>query len=121
MVDFKKKKRIRRILYSPIVLTILTIVLAGILWGVFGIYKKAELSAQNLEKEKKDLARLVIRQKNLTQSLDYLKTDQGVEDEIRTKFRAVKDGEMVAIIIDNPTTSPAVVATTTSFWSRLFY
>lgn len=122
MLEFQKKKKLRKILYSPAVLIILAIIFVLLLRGSWSIYKKANLSMQNLEKERIELEKLVLREKNLASSLDYLKTDQGIENEIRSKFRAVKEGEQVAVIVDeqNPTSS----ATTTKkhgFWYNLFH
>jgi cell division protein FtsB len=88
------------------------------------VYKKAKLSKQNLERERKELEKLAIREKTLASSIDYLKTDQGIEDEIRTKFRAVKDGEKVVVIIDNQSTTTIPEnkqASSTSFWYNLFH
>lgn len=124
MLDFQRKKKIRRTLYSPFVLIALAIVMVILSSGVFGVYKKAKLSKQNLEREKKELEKLAIREKTLASSIDYLKTDQGVEDEIRTKFRAVKDGEKVVVIIDNQSTTTLPEnkqASSTSFWYNLFH
>jgi cell division protein FtsB len=122
MLEFQKKKQLRKILYSPIVLLLLAILFVLLFRGVWGVYQKERLSSQNLEKERNELAKLVDREKNLAASLDYLKTEQGVENEIRTKFRAVKDGEQVAVIIDSQATRTAQSATTTrSFWYQLFH
>ncbi len=122
MLEFQKKKRIRKILYSPITLILLTVLMAIISRGLVGVYKKARLSLQNLEREKIELEKLVVREKNLASSIDYLKTEQGIENEIRTKFRAVKEGERVVVIVDNQaSTSPLTIATSTSLWYRVFH
>ncbi len=113
MLEFQKKKRIRKMLYSPIILILLGIVLFILIKGVWGVYQKNKLSAQNLEREKTELEKLNQRQKNLASSIDYLKTDQGVEDEIRTKFRAIRDGEKVVVIVDNQATVTSETSTTT--------
>lgn len=122
MKQFQQKKRIRKILYSPIVLLILGIIAVLLLRGSLGVYNKHKISEQNLERERFELQKLISREENLVSSLDYLKTDQGVENEIRSKFRAVKEGEKVAVIIDDK--SPASSSTTTQehgFWYNLFH
>lgn len=124
MLDFQRKKKIRKTLYSPFVLVLLFIIMIILSSGVFGVYKKSKLSKVNLEREKKELEKLAMREKILASSIDYLKTDQGVEDEIRTKFRAVKDGEKVVVIIDEQSTSTPIEseqASSTSFWYNLFH
>lgn len=123
MLDFQKKKKIRKILYSPFVLITLFIITILISSGVVSVYKKAKLSEENLEREKRELERLAVREKTLTSSINYLKTDQGIENEIRTKFRAVREGEKVVVIIDSQQSTTSVIntSTTTSFWYRLFH
>lgn len=124
MLDFQKKKRFRKILYSPFTLIILFIVFAILCKGVWGVYNKSQLSLENLERERKELEKLSVREKNLASSIDYLKTEQGIEDEIRTKFRVVKEGEKVVVIVDNqvPTTTTSTIATSTpSFWYKVFH
>ncbi|MDO8430518.1 MAG: hypothetical protein Q7S72_00815 [Candidatus Taylorbacteria bacterium] len=123
MLEFQKKKKIRRILYSPIVLIILSGLLIVLVSGVWGVYKKTQLSIENLEREKMEFEKLVIREKTLASSIDYLKTEQGIENEIRTKFRAVKEGEKVVVIIDNQASvTPTGVSTSTAgFWYKVFH
>ncbi len=123
MFDFQKKKRIRKVIYSPITLIFLTIIFISLLKGVWNVQKKTELSSSNLEKEKIELQKLVTREQNLASSIDYLKTEQGIESEIRTKFRVAKDGEMVAIIIDDKigTSSLATSTPKKSLLYRLFH
>lgn len=122
MLDFQRKKKIRKILYSPIILVVLGIVFILLSSGVWGVYTKAQLSAQNLEREKLEFEKLAIRQKNLASSIDYLKTEQGVENEIRTKFRAIKEGEQVVVIVDNQVATTSETATTSrSFWYTVFH
>lgn len=122
MYDFQQKKKIKKILYSPIVLLILAIIFVMLLRGVWGVYKKSQISYENLEREKNELNKLMAREKTLNSSIEYLKTEQGIEDEIRTKFRAVKDGEQVAVIINEGTTTPVSISTSSpSFWYKLFH
>jgi cell division protein FtsB len=122
MHEFQQKKKIRKILYSPVVLILLLIITIFVIKGAWNVYEKDKLSAQNLKREKNELSKLLEREKNLAASLNYLKTDQGVENEIRTKFRAIKEGEKIAVIIDEQT---PVTSTTTAeehgFWYNLFH
>jgi cell division protein FtsB len=124
MLEFRKKKRIRKIIYSPITLIFLCIAFAIIVKGLWGVYQKEKISAMNLDREEREYQRLSSREKNLADSINYLKTDEGVENEIRTKFRAVKNDERVAVIIDDDSSTTPPTPTTTprhSFWYDLFY
>ena len=91
---------------------------------ICGLLINIHMEDRSKDLEKKELEKLAIREKTLTASINYLKTDQGIEDEIRTKFRAVKDGENVVVIVDSQATVTSVIntsTTTTSFWYRLFH
>ncbi|HEY4504086.1 MAG TPA: septum formation initiator family protein [Candidatus Paceibacterota bacterium] len=122
MFSFKKKKTYKKIIYSPFAIFALVIVLAFFLKALWGVYKKEQMSAEYLEREKSELQKLEKRQNNLAKSVDYLKTDKGIEAEIRNKFRLVKEGESVTIIIDNEISSTPKNATTSfsGFWKSLF-
>lgn len=120
MHDFQKKKRIRKIMYSPITLTILAILFAILTSGVWGVYNKMKLSIKNLEKEETEKAKLESRKANLATSIEYLKTEQGIENEIRTKFRAVKDGEKIVVIVEDKDSTTTQIDTSTSSKSLLY-
>lgn len=68
-----------------------------------------------------ELQKIMTRQNNLVASLNYLKTDQGVENEIRSKFRAVKEDEKVSVIIDDKKIETTTTSTTTKrgLWYRI--
>ncbi len=123
MLDFQNKKRIRKILYSPVFLILLGVILFSMLRGVWNVYKKERLSMENLKQEQVEHDKLIARQNNLASSLEYLKTEDGIESEIRSKFRAIKDGEQVTVIIDNslPPLSPATTTIERGFWYNLFH
>lgn len=122
MFDFQQKKpSYKKFIHSPgalFVLFILTLIVLKALWGV---YKKERLSAEYLAREQGEYNKMIARKNELTQSVEYLKTDRGVEAEIRSKFRVVKEGESVAVIVDNDaSTSAPEVSTTTnkSGWQK---
>ena len=122
MIEFQQKKKVRKILYSPVVLIILTIILFILIRGSWNVRKKAELSLQNLERDQTGLQKMIEREKNLTLSLEFIKTDKGVESEIRSKFRAVKDGEKLAAIVDEQSTTTETIEPIEEhgFWYKLF-
>ena len=73
--------------------------------------------------------KMVARKADLTKEVDYLSTEQGVEAELRTKYRAVKEGESVAVIVDNSPGQTAAVSEASSsvpanggsWWTRLLH
>jgi cell division protein FtsB len=123
MLEFRKKKIVRKVLYSPITLIFLSIIFIFVLKGSWGLYNKEKFSRESLEKQKSELEKLIDREKSLASSIEYLKTDQGIENEIRSKFRAVKEGEKVSVIVDEEASTVMKVSTTTKngFWYSIFH
>lgn len=119
MFEFQKKKRIRKIIHSPYFLVIFFILFFSVLKGTYGVYMKDKMSFEKLNIEKIENKKLLERKNNLTNSIDYLKTDQGIESEIRSKFRAVKEGESVTVIVDrkNETNNTATTTEKKSWYS----
>lgn len=72
------------------------------------IYSKVETSETKLLQAQANLEKLSERQQDISRKVEYLSTDQGIEAEIRTKYHAVKDGEQVAVIVDDSQKAPAV-------------
>lgn len=69
--------------------------------------------------------RLSLRHDSLAAKVDYLSTSEGVESEIRTKFRAVEEGESVAVIVSEPgakadiSSSTSRTVTKRSWWQKI--
>jgi cell division protein FtsB len=122
MVEFNRKKTYKKYIYSPFALLSLLFVFLVLLKALWGVYAKERRSAAYLEREQGEYSRVMDRKKELAQAVDFLKTDQGVEAEIRSKFRVVKEGEEVAVIIGDEATTTSVQATTTppGFFKRIF-
>ncbi len=119
MAEFNKKKTYRKYIYSPLVLLLLFILLLLLLKALWGVYSKERLSLTYLERERSELNRILDRKKELAQSVEYLKTDRGVEAEIRSKFRVVKEGEEVAVIVgDDPVATTTATTTPKTGWKK---
>lgn len=112
MFEFQKRKKIRKIIHSPYFLAFFFFLFILVLKGTYGVYTKDRISYEKLNIEKIENNKLLERKNNLTSSIDFLKTERGIESEIRSKFRAVKDGESVTVIIDKKD-STDIQATTT--------
>lgn len=123
MIEFQKRKRVKNIIYSPVVLIVLVLVLAFLIRGSWNLRDKAIISKGNLEREKIELQKIVDRKNNLESSIEYLKTDQGVENEIRSKFRATREGEKLVVIVDEGSSTistSTIIETQHGFLYRLF-
>ena len=88
--------------------------------SVWVVYERNIESKTNLARSANALQALTDRQKSLTDKLDQLKTETGIEEEIRNKFSVAKPGEKLLVIIDDKT--PTTSADTNSekgFWAKL--
>ncbi|MEK9184751.1 MAG: septum formation initiator family protein [Patescibacteria group bacterium] len=121
MLEFKKKQKIKKWLYSPWIIFILLFILLIGLDAVWNIYKKEQISKNNLVLAQQNLDKLKSRYDILKSEVDWLSTPEGIEEEIRNKFSVVKEGEQVAIIVESkntPTTTPEVLKTET-LWDKI--
>jgi hypothetical protein len=100
MLDFKEKRKLERVLFSRITIVILGVILAFLLSGVWGVYKKASIAYENKDRIARNLTDIQERKKSLLLDIGKLKSSRGVESEIRDKFGVVRDGEEVVVIVD---------------------
>lgn len=88
---------------------VLFVFLAHATWGV---YQKSRQSGDKLSEAQAEYDKLQTHQRDLSDKVSYLSTDEGKEAEMRTKYRAIKEGESVAVILDDQAAA-AVTATST--------
>jgi len=121
-MKYSNKPFYERVAASPLALIAILVVLGFLTKAAWSIHAKASQSSQKLALEQAELAKLQKNQNDLSSQVAYLSTDQGVEAEMRSKFKAVKDGEQVAVIVDDQSqTAAAIEATSTpsvGWWGR---
>lgn len=101
MRELKEKRRIRKLLFSRITIAILVIVfllITSATWSVFGKYRETQTNDRNA---RENLIVLEEREVNLKKEIENLKTEKGVEKEIRENFGFVKEGEKIVIIVES--------------------
>jgi len=120
MLEFQEKRKIKRFFYSRVVLVCLFILILLLLKMVWSVYEKQALTKDNLAKTAASFEGLQAREKMLSSSIDKLKTDSGIEQEIREKYGLVKPGEEVIVIVDGEgSTSSEPVSSEISFWQKV--
>lgn len=100
MAVFKKSRTFKQIFYSRPILILLTVLLLVAAHGTWKIYEKAVIAAEQKDRAAKDLADLKAREADLEAKVASLKTDRGLEEEIRQRFSVVKNGESVVVVVD---------------------
>ena len=103
--------------YSPWVTCILVLfVISGAISVVRAYQKQRE--AVSLRNESLDqMKELNQKQADLTNQIQSLSTDRGVEAEVRERYRVVKPGEQLVIVVDNGAKPSAITQQT--FWQKV--
>ncbi len=101
MSRLKSKNKIKRIVYSWPVLILLLLLMLLTTKGVWGVYKSKEISYNNKINSEEQYNELQDRSSSMISEIEMLKTEKGIEAEIRDKFRVVKEGEQLAVIINS--------------------
>jgi cell division protein FtsB len=101
MFDFHEKRKIRRIVYSKISIGFIFIVTIVIGLSVYERYTVEREMAVKLDERNRELEVLKTRAMLLESKVDHLKNERGIEEELRSRFDVVRDGEQVVIILDD--------------------
>jgi len=114
----------QRIIRSPLLNILLAVFVVVLVKATWSIHAKALESSVKLKEAQAQYHKLEDHQADLSNQINYLSTDAGVEAELRTKYRAVKEGESVAVIVDPDSATAdsgnAIASSTPSFWSRIW-
>jgi cell division protein FtsB len=120
MKNFQEKKRFRQVMQSKPVLMLLGIMILVFAYSVFGLVGRMQETIKNKEVAEEKIQELQKEKDQLTANINELKTDQGVEENIREKFGLAKDGEgMVVVTDDKNSTVTDTEDEPTSFFSKI--
>ena len=100
MFDFHEKRKIRRFLYSKIVIAGLFLVALCMSFSVHGRYIVAQDMKARLEAKRAELERMKERANVIQSKVQYMEDDRGIEEELRNRFDVAKAGEQVVILVD---------------------
>jgi len=101
MKNFQDKKGLRYIVHSWPVLILLGILLTLFAFGVFRFMVKMKETSKNRKIAELKVSELQKAKEERSYDIDNLKTEQGLEENIREKFGLVKEGEDLIIVIDS--------------------
>jgi len=119
MREYQAKRRFRKLLYSKATVAVLVILTLFFAQATYGVFKKQRESAANVIAAQKRLDKVVEREAALNADINKLKTDEGIEEEIRSKFSVSKPGEEVIIIVDKEVQEQQATTTKPSFWQKI--
>lgn len=105
MREFEHRKKVRRIIYSRLSVFLLAVLFILLAKASFGAYQKYRLSDRAYLDVAREQAELSLRKDQLESDIARLKTPEGIEADIRSKFGMVKAGEQMLVLVDRGTTT----------------
>lgn len=100
VTHIRKKRAFKRRLYSKLVLIVLLLIFIFVLRGAWDIFQKSQVSKEKLERTQAEFEQVEAKRVNLEADLERLKTETGIEAEIRSKFDVAREGERVIVLIE---------------------
>ena len=66
------------------------------------------------------MATLVLRERELKEGIDRLKTEEGLKEEIKERFNVTQEGEQVAVIVDRKEVSSSTDSSVLPWYKRFW-
>lgn len=117
MRSFQKNSRFKKMIRGKVFLAFLGAVIIFFGYSLFGLISKMEETSRNKELAQEKLNQLGDAKQKLSSEINNLKTDKGVEENIREKFGLAKDGEGMIMIVDDKNKPPAPEDNSAGFFS----
>ncbi|MBU1091600.1 septum formation initiator family protein [Patescibacteria group bacterium] len=100
MKEFEQRRLFRKIFFSRSVFVLFLCALVFVSFSVFDIYKKSREALLKNEATENELQDLQKRGDIMGANINRLKTDVGIEAELKKKFQIKKPGEKFIIFVD---------------------
>jgi len=104
-------------LQSKPVLVFLGVLVLFFAWSVFGFMGKMQTTRENRKIAEDKLKQLQKEKEKLSSDIAKLKTDEGIEESIRTKFGLALEGEGEIVIVDDKIPPKVQETSGGGFWS----
>ena len=99
-MDFRKKQKINKFLYSRVFLLIFFIITAFFVYTVVSIAPKVIETKKNKNMVKAEFENFTNQEEKLKLETERTQSKEGIEENLREKFRVAKEGEGLIIISD---------------------
>ncbi|MDP2651179.1 MAG: septum formation initiator family protein, partial [bacterium] len=120
MRELQEKQKIKRKIYSLPSLIALLILCTLLIKGAYGVVEKQVESAQRVSELEAKVQALRERSLELEANIGRLDTEEGLIEEIKEKFSVTREGEQVAIIVDQIEPDSATLPQEKSWFKRLW-
>jgi len=99
MLDFHEKRKLKSLLYSKPAAYVLLAIALLLSWSVYERFERErEMATRRYELEEK-LETLTMQAMTLEEEVARLKSERGIEEELRNRFEVAKTGEQVVIVV----------------------
>jgi cell division protein FtsB len=100
MFTFEQKRRLRAVVHSPVTHLALLCAAVALAWIVYYRYEMAAEMEERRAAAEAEVAALEARKSALEERVIYLKSERGIETEMRRRFDVAREGEQVVVILE---------------------
>lgn len=101
MRNFQEKRRYKQIMRSKPVLMLLGIIIVVFAWSIFGLVGKMQETIKNKKIGEDKVQELQTSKEKLSEEINKLQTEKGIEENIRKNYDVVKDGEGMIVVVED--------------------
>ena len=116
MREYEQRYTPARLLGRRALLLLFFVVFLAALRGTWDVYWKERTTRQDRRQAEQSLTELKARESKLATKVAQLKTDQGVEAELREQYDVGKPGEQLIVLVDPTTDASSTGATQGRHW-----
>lgn len=118
MRNFQKNGRLKHLMQSKTFLIFFGIIIIIFFHSMFGFVGKMEETIKNKKIVEDKIIELEKSKEKLNSDIVKLKTDKGIEENIREKFGLVKEGENMILVVEDKNLKKEQRETNSAdFWS----
>lgn len=122
MLDFHEKRKLKSFLYSKPAAFVLFAIAILLSWSVYERFERErEMATKRYELEER-LDTLHMQAATLEEEVARLKSERGIEEELRNRYEVAKAGEQVVIVVGDErdaATTTRVAPLPRSFFGRI--
>jgi cell division protein FtsB len=100
MARFEKERTIQSLLYSRIAIVVLLVVAVLLMLSVISVFGKRREAEREAKAAETRLHDLTVRKEEIAGDIERLSTETGKEEALRERYRGVKPGEELIVIVD---------------------
>ena len=111
MAEFQKKQNKNKLIYSPLMLFGLLVIVLIFMYNMIELVEKSRETAKKRDLMIKNIESLQARENAIKNEIANLETEKGAEEAVREKYRVVKEGEKMVVIVDQEANAESAVST----------